>query len=37
MSASPRADWRTPTAGLVCGGMILTLSLGLRHGFGLFL
>ncbi|HET9012387.1 MAG TPA: MFS transporter [Gemmatimonadaceae bacterium] len=37
MSASPRADWRTPTAVLVCGGMILTLSLGLRHGFGLFL
>jgi predicted MFS family arabinose efflux permease len=32
-----RADWRTPTAVLVCGGMILTLSLGLRHGFGLFL
>ncbi|HET9338470.1 MAG TPA: MFS transporter [Casimicrobiaceae bacterium] len=37
MNASPRADWRTPTAVLVCGGMILTLSLGLRHGFGLFL
>jgi predicted MFS family arabinose efflux permease len=31
------ADWRTPTAVLICGGMILTLSLGLRHGFGLFL
>jgi len=32
-----RADWRTPTAVLVCGGLILTLGLGIRHGFGLFL
>lgn len=32
-----RADWRTPTVILVCGGLVLTLSLGLRHGFGLFL
>ncbi|MEP6657781.1 MAG: MFS transporter, partial [Betaproteobacteria bacterium] len=32
-----RADWRTPTVVLVCGGLILTLSLGIRHGFGLFL
>lgn len=30
-------SWRTPTVVLVCGGLILTLSLGLRHGFGLFL
>jgi len=37
MSAAIRADWRTPTAVLVCGGLILTLALGLRHGFGLFL
>ena len=37
MTRAARADWRTPTAVLVCGGMILTLSLGLRHGFGLFL
>ena len=37
MTAAARADWRTPAAVLVCGGMILTLSLGLRHGFGLFL
>lgn len=29
--------WRTPTAILVCGGLILTLSLGVRHSFGLFL
>jgi predicted MFS family arabinose efflux permease len=31
------ADWRTPTLVLVCGGLILTLALGIRHGFGLFL
>ena len=37
MSTTARADWRTPTAVLICGGMILTLALGLRHGFGLFL
>ncbi|CAG0982186.1 L-lactate transporter [Burkholderiales bacterium] len=36
-TSAARADWRTPTAVLVCGGLILTLSLGLRHGFGLFL
>lgn len=34
MTSSP---WRTPTVVLVCGGIILSLSLGLRHGFGLFL
>ena len=37
---SPRtttADWRTPTVVLVCGGIILTLAMGIRHGFGLFL
>ena len=37
MSASSRADWRTPTVVLACGGLVLTLSMGLRHGFGLFL
>jgi predicted MFS family arabinose efflux permease len=37
VSRHARADWRTPTAVLVCGGLILTLALGLRHGFGLFL
>ncbi|MBK6601773.1 MAG: MFS transporter [Betaproteobacteria bacterium] len=31
------SDWRTPTAVLVCGGLILTLAMGIRHGFGLFL
>jgi predicted MFS family arabinose efflux permease len=35
---TPRApDWRTPTVVLVCGGIILTLAMGIRHGFGLFL
>ncbi|HVO88523.1 MAG TPA: MFS transporter, partial [Casimicrobiaceae bacterium] len=28
---------RTPTLMLVCGGLILTLGMGIRHGFGLFL
>jgi predicted MFS family arabinose efflux permease len=36
-SRSRAADWRTPTAVLVCGGLILTLGMGIRHGFGLFL
>src|SRR6185437_5390906 len=35
-SAAP-ASWRTPTVVLVCGGLILTLGMGIRHGFGLFL
>jgi len=35
--ADPHAGWRTPTVVLVCGGLIITLSLGIRHGFGLFL
>jgi predicted MFS family arabinose efflux permease len=30
-------SWRTPTVVLVCGGLILTLGMGIRHGFGLFL
>ena len=29
--------WRTPAVVLVCGGLILTLGMGIRHGFGLFL
>jgi MFS family permease len=32
-----RADWRTPTAVLIASGLILTLGMGIRHGFGLFL
>ena len=31
------ATWRTPTVVLICGGLILTLAMGIRHGFGLFL
>src|SRR3982074_2826955 len=31
------SSWRTPNAVLICGGIILTVALGIRHGFGLFL
>jgi MFS family permease len=34
-TASP--SWRTSTVVLVCGSLVLTLGMGLRHGFGLFL
>jgi len=37
MNYASRADWRTPTTVLICGGLILTLGMGIRHGFGLFL
>jgi len=37
MSNTIPANWRTPTVVLVCGGLILTISMGIRHGFGLFL
>jgi MFS family permease len=30
-------NWRTPSIVLACGGLILSLALGMRHGFGLFL
>ncbi len=30
-------SWRGPGTILACGGLVLALSLGLRHGFGLFL
>ena len=32
-----QSTWRTPLVVLICGGMILTLSLGTRHSFGLYL
>ena len=32
-----RSNWRTPLVILICGGIILTLSLGTRHTFGLYL
>jgi MFS family permease len=31
------ASWRTPTLILICGGLIMTIAMGARHGFGLFL
>jgi predicted MFS family arabinose efflux permease len=37
LSRNARADWRTPAVVLVATGLILTLSMGIRHGFGLFL
>src|SRR5216683_6479432 len=30
-------SWRSPKPVLICGGLILTLAMGIRHGFGLFL
>ncbi len=36
-TTASRADWRTPTVILVCGGLVVALAMGLRHGFGLFL
>jgi len=36
-TTSARADWRTPAVILACGGLVLTLGMGVRHGFGLFL
>jgi MFS family permease len=32
-----KGAWRTTRMMLVCGGVILALSFGIRHGFGLFL
>jgi predicted MFS family arabinose efflux permease len=29
--------WRTPAVVLFCGGMILTIALGVRHNFGLYM
>lgn len=31
------SNWRSPAVVLFCGGLILTLAMGMRHGFGLFL
>lgn len=30
-------SWRTPALVLLCGGLIMSLAMGARHGFGLFL
>lgn len=32
-----KPNWRTPVIVIICGGLIVTLSMGVRHGFGLFL
>jgi MFS family permease len=32
-----KQDWRTPGMVILCGGAIVTLSMGIRHAFGLFL
>ncbi|MFN7087030.1 MAG: MFS transporter [Burkholderiales bacterium] len=32
-----RSRWRTPAIVLLCGGLALTISLGVRHNFGLYL
>jgi MFS family permease len=32
-----QSSWRTPFVVLLCGGIILTISLGTRHTFGLYL
>ena len=37
MNSSRAVSWRTSTVVLVCGGLILMLGMGIRHGFGLFL
>ena len=34
---STTTSWRTPAVILLCGGLIMTLAMGVRHGFGLFL
>jgi predicted MFS family arabinose efflux permease len=36
-TAPELAYWRTPTAVLVSGGLVLAIALGIRHGYGLFL
>src|SRR5579864_4200550 len=36
-SSAPAPSWRSPTVVLVCGSLLLTLAMGIRHGFGLFL
>jgi MFS family permease len=37
MTSRTAADWRTPTVVLVASAVILSLAMGIRHGFGLFL
>ena len=37
MGAPDRRDWRTPAVTLAAGAVLLAISLGIRHTFGLFL
>ena len=37
MATPAHSDWRTPTVVLICAGLVLSLTMGIRHGFGLFL
>jgi MFS family permease len=37
MASRNLSNWRSPTVVLLCGGAILTLAMGTRQGFGLFL
>jgi MFS family permease len=37
VSSATFKNWRTPAVILICGGMALTIALGTRHTFGLFL
>jgi MFS family permease len=32
-SSFSRADWRSPNLVLICAGLILTLAMGISHGF----
>ena len=32
-----RSNWRTPAVVLTCSGIVLTIALGVRHNFGLYL
>ena len=37
MNQAAAPSWRTPAIVLLCAGTLLTLGMGVRHGFGLFL
>jgi MFS family permease len=37
MSPNAGRNWRTPAVVLACGGLLISLGMGIRHGFGLFL
>ena len=32
-----KKNWRTPAVVIACGGLAMTIVLGTRHGFGLYL